>query len=107
MPPYRVLVSEEATRERRRLSATQDKKLLWWRDRLSEDPMVGDSIRKELIPTSLRRAYSVDNLWRLELPEAWRVVYTIATKPGSRPEVLLLRILTHKEYDRLFGYSTS
>ena len=107
MPQYRVLVSEEAVRARRRLSDTQVRKLLWWRERLSRDPTVGDSIRKDLIPQSLRRAYDVDNLWRLELPDAWRVLYTIAAQPGLEPEVLILRILPHKEYDRLFGYSKS
>ena len=103
----RVLISPEAARERRRLSEVQDTKLLWWRERLSKDPTVGDSIRKQLIPAMLRRGYDIDNLWRLELPGAWRVLYTIAAKPGSGPEVLILRILTHKEYDRLFGYATS
>ncbi len=107
MPQYRVLVSEEAVRARRRLSDTQVRKLLWWRDRLSGNPMVGESIRKRLIPERIRRTYRIDNLWRLELPQAWRVIYTVASRPGQRPEVLILRILSHKEYDRLFGYSTS
>ena len=105
MPRYRVLVSEEAARARRRLSDAQDRKLLWWRDRLSRDPTVGDNIRKDLIPRSLRRKFDLDNLWRVELPDAWRVLYTIAAQPGREPEVLILRILSHKEYGRLFGYS--
>jgi len=107
MLPYRVQISEEATEARRRLSAVQDRKLLWWRDRIAQDPTVGDSIRKSLIPKVLVRQYGVDNLWRLELPEAWRVLYSIAAKPGQEPQVFILRILTHKEYDRLFGYATS
>ena len=107
MPPHRVLVSEEAARARRRLSAVQDRKLFWWRDRLSRDPTVGDAIRKDLVPLALRRADEVDNLWRLELPGGWRLLYSIAAKPGREPEVLILRILTHKEYDRLFGYATT
>jgi hypothetical protein len=107
VPEYRVLVSEEAAQTRRRLSDAQGRKLLWWRDRLAQDPTVGESIRKGLIPKALIRRYAVDNLWRLELPDAWRVLYTIAAKPGRGPEVFILRILTHKEYDRLFGYATS
>src|SRR3990172_163578 len=103
----RVLISPEAARERRRLSEVQNTKLLWWRERLKKDPTVGDSIRKQLIPTVLRREYEIDNLWRLELPSAWRVLYSIAARPGQEPEVQIIRILSHKEYDRLFGYATS
>lgn len=105
MGKYLVLISEAAAVDRRRLNPVQEKKLLWWRDRLAEDPTAGDSIRKNLIPRELKRRFGVENLWRAELPGAWRLVYTIAAKVDVRPEVRILRILTHKEYDRLFGYA--
>jgi len=107
MARHRVLVSEEATRERRRLRPAQERKLLWWRDRLATDPTAGDNIRRDLIPRDLRRRFGVENLWRAELPGGWRLLYTIVARVDVRPEVRILRILTHKEYDRLFGYSTS
>ncbi len=107
MVGYRVLVSEEAARERRRLSVVQEKKLLWWRDRLAVDPTAGDNIRKDLIPRALKRRFGIENLWRAELPGGWRLLYTIAAKVDVRPEVRILRILPHKEYDRLFGYAKS
>ncbi len=40
-------------------------------------------------------------------PGGWRLLYTIVARFDMRPEVRILRILTHEEYDRLFGYSTS
>jgi len=107
MGKYAVLISEAVALERRRLSPVQVKKLLWWRDRLAEDPTAGDSIRKDQIPRGLRRRFGVENLWRAELPGGWRLLYTLAAKVDVRPQVRILRILTHKEYDRLFGYSTS
>ena len=107
MGRYPVLISEAAARERRRLSPVQEKKLLWWRDRLTDDPTLGDSIRKDRIPRELRRRFGVENLWRAELPGGWRLLYTIAAKVDVRPEVRILRILTHKEYDRLLGYGTT
>ena len=103
---YEVWLSEDAVKDRKRLSKEQEKKLLWWRDRLARDATVGDPIRKSLIPVVLGRKYEVDNLWRLELPGGWRALYTIASRPGGKPEISMLRILSHKDYDRLFGYST-
>ena len=105
--PFEVWLSEDAVRDRALLSKVQGKKLLWWRDRLAGDATVGDPIRKSLIPAALRRKYKVNNLWRLELPDGWRALYTIASRPAGQPEIMVLRILSHKDYDRLFGYSTS
>jgi len=35
---------------------------------------------------------------------AYRGVYTVQSAPGAGTVVLILEILSHKEYDRLFGY---
>ncbi len=89
--PYEVWLSEEAVEDRDRLTEEQDRKLIWWRSRLARDVTVGDPIRKLLIPVVLKRDYEINNLWRLELPEGRRVLYTIASRPTGRPEVLVLR----------------
>jgi len=102
-----VWLSEEASRDLRLLSKEQKRKLLWWRDRLMQDVMVGGHIHKSLIPTSLKRKYDINNLWRLELPGGWRALYTIASKPGMKPKVSILRIVSHEDYERLFRYSLS
>jgi len=101
---YEVWLSKDAVEDRERLTKEQDRKLLWWRDKLSQDPTVGDNIRKSLIPKRVQKKHGIENLWRLELPNAWRVLYTIASRPGIRPEVHIIRILSHKGYERLFGY---
>lgn len=105
--PFEVWLSEDAAKDRALLSKAQEKKLLWWRDRLARDATVGDPIRKSLIPAALKRKYKIDNLWRLELPDGWRALYTIASLPAGQPQIIVLRMLSHKDYDRLFGYSTS
>jgi mRNA-degrading endonuclease RelE of RelBE toxin-antitoxin system len=102
---YEVWLSKDATKDRKRLSKAQEKKLLWWGDSLASDPMVGNSIQKSLIPSGLKEKYEINNLWRLELPEGWRILYTIASRPARIPQVSILRILSHKDYDRLFHYS--
>ena len=47
--PCEVWLSEEADGDRTRLNREQEKKLIWWRNRLAQDVTVGDPIRKSLI----------------------------------------------------------
>ena len=90
------------------LQPKQRKKLPWWILRLKEDAFAGDQIPKDRIPRELATRSSLPppltNAWRFELPLAYRGVYTIQSAPGVGTVVFILEILSHKEYDRLFGY---
>ena len=70
---------------------------------LKENPYCGIKIPKNLWPKNYTRKYSIDNLWKYDLPNAWRLIYTI-----SKDEVKILAIIlewcSHKEYERIFGY---
>ncbi len=46
----------------------------------------------------------LSNAWKFELPLGYRGIYTAQSLPGAGTVVLILEILSHKEYDRLFGY---
>jgi len=67
---------------------------------IKQNPFYGDNIPKRLIPSS----YDVQNLWRVGLPNFWRMLYTIR---GSQIEVIcfVMDILNHKDYDKKFGYA--
>jgi len=69
---------------------------------LRENPQFGDPIQKKLIPEEFARK-GITNLYRVELSNYWRMIYTIE---GSNVEILLfvLTITDHKDYNRLFGY---
>jgi hypothetical protein len=69
---------------------------------LRNDPQYGDTIKKELIPEKLKRI-GIENLYRVELSDFWRMLYTIE---GNTVEIFLfvLNIVDHKEYNKLFGY---
>ena len=71
---------------------------------LRENPQFGDPIRKELIPDVLKRA-GVQNLYRIELSNYWRLLYTIQ---GNEIFIFLfiLNIVDHKEYNKLLGYKS-
>lgn len=70
---------------------------------LKENPQYGDPISKKLIPNNFKKL-GIKNLYRVELSNYWRILYTIE---GNTVEILLfvLSIVDHKEYNKLFGYS--
>jgi hypothetical protein len=69
---------------------------------LKSNPQYGDPIAKEKIPRTLNEL-GVKNLYRVELSNYWRMLYTLE---GDQVEIFLfvLNIVDHKEYNKLFGY---
>ncbi len=69
---------------------------------LRQNPQYGQPLSKKLIPKELLKL-NITNLYRIELPNFWRIIYTIE---GNRIEILLfiIKIVNHKEYNKLFGY---
>ena len=69
---------------------------------LKENPQYGDPIAKKLIPKTLLDI-KIKNLYRVELSNYWRMIYTIE---GNKVEICLfiLNIVDHKDYNKLFGY---
>lgn len=68
---------------------------------LLDDPFWGDKIRKELWPKQFRK---LPNLFRFELPDAHRGVYSVLTFPGRPREIRIVWLGNHQQYNRLFGY---
>lgn len=65
----------------------------------------GDPISKNLIPEEYKRKYGADNLFRVELPQYWRMLYTL-TNNETQIEIIafVLDILNHKQYNKKFSY---
>ena len=94
--------------ERLKNSKTEDQQLYKWIYRAFEDleknVFCGIQIPKKLIPKKYIREYgSLPNLWKYNLPDAWRLVYTVK---NNKVEILsiILEWMTHKEYERRFKY---
>jgi hypothetical protein len=102
-----VFLGEAATEDARALDAVQRRKLAWWAARLAADFAAGDHIRRDLAPRKLLAKHHAENLWRFELPGGWRGLYTVMSRADQPLTVSILRIVDHKEYDRLFGYKRS
>ncbi|HLC57750.1 MAG TPA: hypothetical protein VJH95_04210 [Candidatus Nanoarchaeia archaeon] len=65
----------------------------------------GDPIAKSLIPEEYKRKYGVTNLFRIELPQFWRMLYTL-TEGDTKIEIIafILEVMNHKDYNKRFGY---
>lgn len=93
--------------EKLKHSTTEDKMLYQWLNRafddLTNNVTSGIQIPNKLIPKEYMRKYSIDNLWKYNLPNAWRLLYTI-----KRDKITIVSIiiewLNHKHYERRFDY---
>ncbi|MDD5317419.1 MAG: type II toxin-antitoxin system RelE/ParE family toxin [Candidatus ainarchaeum sp.] len=71
--------------------------------KLKENPVCGKRIQSGLWPKEYVRRYGINNLWKCNLLGGWRLVYTVV---GDKVEIIsvLLEWMSHKEYERRFGY---
>tara|TARA_Y100000296_G_scaffold54129_1_gene62020 strand:- start:204 stop:557 length:354 start_codon:yes stop_codon:yes gene_type:complete len=72
---------------------------------IRENPHYGDPIAKKLIPKEYIEKYKITNLFRVELPNFWRMLYTL-TEGETKIEIIafVLDIINHKIYNKKFGY---
>jgi hypothetical protein len=72
---------------------------------IKNNPHYGDPIAKKLIPDEYKKKYGVTNLFRVELPNYWRMLYTL-TNNETQIQIIafVLDIIDHKEYDKKFTY---
>jgi hypothetical protein len=70
---------------------------------LKKNPTCCTKIPKNLWPKEYIQKYGVTNLWKYDLPNCWRLIYTIYTN-----EVMILNVIlewfNHKDYERRFNY---
>ena len=87
-------------RERTILSAVNKKVEL-----IKANPHYGAPIAKNMIPQEYASKYEITNLFRVELPSFWRMLYTL-TASDTEIEIIafVLDITDHKKYDKKFGY---
>jgi hypothetical protein len=72
---------------------------------IKANPHYGDPISKKLIPQEYKDKYGITNLFRVELPDFWRMLYTL-TNGESKIEIIafVLDIIDHQIYNKKFGY---
>ena len=69
---------------------------------LKEDVTCGTRIPKDYWPKYYSK-HNITNLWKYDLPNAWRLIYTIKTD-----EITILGVILewfdHKKYQKRFNY---
>lgn len=88
-------------------STVEDKRLYEWLNRafddLANNAFCGIQIPKKLIPKEYVKKYDIYNLWKYNLPNAWRLLYSVAAD-----NIVIISIiiewLDHKNYERRFKY---
>ncbi len=94
--------------EKLKVSATEDRMLYDWLTRafedIQKDAFCGIQIPKRFIPKEYIKKYGIDNLWKYDMPKAWRLLYSVA---GNKVIVISIIIewLPHKKYEKRFGYA--
>ncbi len=85
----------------------KDKKLLKYLQRaiddLKENPFAGIKVPRKLWPKEYIRKYNITNLWKYNLPDGWRITYTLKTNEIEIISIIL-EWFTHKEYEKRFKY---
>ena len=98
---YKKLNSEAETSKQSRmiLNAINHKK-----DLIKVNIHYGNPIAKNLIPEEYKQKYSATNLFRVELPAFWRMLYTLTNNEQIEIIAFVLDIIDHSIYDDKFGY---
>jgi|SRR3989338_1201186 len=73
-------------------------------DLIKENSHYGDPIAKNLIPKEYKEKYEAINLFRVELPNFWRMLYTLQGESRVEIVAFVLDIVDHKYYNKIFRY---
>ncbi|SRR3989338_8862983 len=71
---------------------------------LKENAFCGIQIPKRLFPKEYVIKYSINNLWKYDLPKGWRLLYTITSENEVELISAILEWFDHKSYERKFKY---
>ena len=72
-------------------------------DVIVNNPFYGENAKKDLIPKEYRQKYDADNIFIVDLPDYWRMIYTLES---DEIEIIafVLDIIDHNEYNKKFGF---
>jgi len=70
---------------------------------IEQNAFCGIQIPKRLIPSEYIKKYKIHSLWKYNLPNSWRLLYSIESDEEITISIIL-GWLDHKEYNRRFKY---
>lgn len=88
-------------------SSGEEKQLYAWLARafkdIEQNAFCGLQIPKKLLPEEYAQKFNIDNLWKYNLPNAWRLIYAVKGN-GIIVISVILEWFDHKNYERRFNY---
>jgi Txe/YoeB family toxin of Txe-Axe toxin-antitoxin module len=72
-------------------------------DDIENNVFCGIQIPKKLIPKEYIKKFNVKNLWKYNLPDAWRLIYSVEGK-NLLIVSIILEWMDHKTYEGRFNY---
>ncbi len=73
-------------------------------DKLKQNMTVGEKIQRQRWPPYYVKRYGISSLWKFNMSKPARLIYTLLSENGRWVVVVLEIFLTHKEYEKRFGY---
>jgi len=72
-------------------------------DAIVINPFYGENAKKNLIPKEYRQKYDANNLFIADLPDYWRMIYTLES---DEIEIIafVLDIINHDKYNKKFRF---
>jgi len=96
----KFLALKESTSEDKKLYESIDKTL----DKLKFNPYRGESLKKDRIPKIYKQLYGLNNLFKININQYWRLMYFVKSLDRERTLIILIDFMPHSEYDKLLGY---
>ncbi len=73
-------------------------------EEIKENAFVGTRIPKRLFPKEYIVKYNITNLWKYDLPNGWRLIYTLTSPNKVEIISVILEWFSHPDYERRFKY---
>lgn len=71
---------------------------------LRKNAFAGTQIPKKLFPKKYVQEHNINNLWKYNLPQGWRLLYTITAKDEIEILTAILEWFNHKDYEKRMKY---
>ena len=73
---------------------------------IKSNPLYGDNIPKKQIPTEYIINYKINNLFRLEISNYWRCLYSLVDEKENKIKIIafVIDLIDHKKYNCKFKY---
>jgi len=71
---------------------------------LRRDAFSGIQIPKRMFPKGYVKKWGINNLWKHNLPQGYRLIYTVTGDDNQNILVAILDWFDHKKYEKKFRY---